>query len=166
MDDLKVDVYPHGREADAVEWPQGRPEVEIKDRGCKLVLIFEDMSGEGNVVELRLLPDTKALEPRVLRQFAPQAELYLASARAAMGFKRDDLSGAIEALREVGRPGRGLTGKFYRVIAERYEALVTEGEPHPVKALGEIHHVAISTASRWITEARRRGLVQGKGRGR
>jgi len=36
---------------------------------------------------------------------------------------------------------------------------VSEGEAHPVKALGEIHHVTISAASRWVKEARRRGYV-------
>ena len=35
-----------------------------------------------------------------------------------------------------------------------------EGEPHPVKALSEFHHVTISAASRWVKEARRRGYIE------
>jgi hypothetical protein len=53
---------------------------------------------------------------------------------------------------------------FYWVIAANYRALVAGGEPHPVKALAAQHHVTISAASRWLKEARRRGLV-GDGNG-
>ena len=56
-------AYPAGRGG------QGLPEVVIKDRGCELVLVFPDMSGEGNIRELRLLPDAEELEPRVLRRY-------------------------------------------------------------------------------------------------
>ena len=117
----------------------------------------DDFFGEGPLQELRLLPDAEELKPRILRRFAPQAELYLAYARA--GMRMEDVQAAAAALREAGGPGRGHGGEFYRKIATNYRALTAEGEPHPVKALAEIHHVSISAASRWITEARRRGYI-------
>lgn len=162
MEDPKVTVYPHGMET----FPEGPPQVRIVDRGCELVLTFApgDVSGEGNITELRLVPGTEQLEPRVLRRFAPQAELYLAAARSAMKWKQEDFRGALEALRQIGRPGRGLSDQFYRLIAESYKALVAEGEKHPVKSLGENHHATISAASRWVKEARRRGLIKEKGK--
>jgi hypothetical protein len=153
------------------EFPDGPPTAVITYRGCRLILRFAegDILGEGDVQELRLLPDTQTLELRVLRQFAPQAELYLAYARAAMRIlepkktaeerreKWDRLRASAEALREISGPGRGLTDGFYRTIAEEHQALLDGGEPHPIKALGENHHVTISAASHWIKEARRRG---------
>ena len=70
-----------------------------------------------------------------------------------------DLRAAAETLRHIGRPGRGLSDDFFRLVAAHYTALVAEGEKYPVKALGEAHHGTISTASRWVTEARRRGYL-------
>jgi hypothetical protein len=156
------------------EFPNGPPTVVITHRGVRLVLRFApgDITAEGDVQELRLLPDTETLKPKVLRQFAPNADVYLAFARAAMR-KPDPEAGTPEAryqkfadaaaaLRQIAGPGRGLTDEFYRTIATNFEALVAEGEPHPVKALGENNHVTISAASRWVKEARRRGYLPEK----
>ena len=79
--------------------------------------------------------------------------------------RREKLHAAAMALREISGPGRGLTDEFYQRIAEEYAAFVDGGEPHPVKALGEIHHVTISAASRWIKEARRRDYIDTRGVG-
>jgi hypothetical protein len=115
-----------------------------------------------------VLPGTDRLEPKVLRRFAPQAEQYLAYARAAMQLfgpegtpesRWERFRSAGQTLREIGGPGRGLSDEFYRRIAQNYEALTAEGEPHPVKALSEIHHVTISAASRWIKGAKLRGYI-------
>ena len=155
------------------EFPDGPPTAVVKHRGFELVLRFApgDFVGEGDLQELRLLPGKEDLRPRVLRQFAPQAELYLAYARAAMQIfgpegmpetRWENFRGAGEALRRIAGPGRGLQDEFYRTIAKNYEALVAEDEKHPVKALSEIHHVTISAASRWVKEARRRDLLPGK----
>jgi len=114
----------------------------------------------------------------VLRRFAPQAELYVAYARNALrtyGLARFDseetsderleaLADATEPLRQVGRAGRGLSPAFYATIADQYKLLVEQGEPHPVKALGEMHGATISAASRWIKEARRLELLPQKER--
>jgi hypothetical protein len=99
----------------------------------------------------------------VLRQFAPRSPLYLQYARAAMTDNDDDWTGSLRALREIGATRRGLGDEFYRQIGSNYAAITAEGEPHPVKALAEMHHVVISTASRWITEARRRGYITERG---
>ncbi len=168
MDEPKVRVYPRGLEDD---FPNGPATAVVTHRGCRLIIRFapEDFWGKGDVQELCLLPDTAKLRPKVLRQFAPQAELYLAYARAAMRiFEQEDVvenrwerfRGAADALRQISGPGRGLSDEFYRVVAANHRALVTEGEPHPVKAVAEIHHVTVSAASRWLTEARRRGLLK------
>jgi hypothetical protein len=169
-----VSVYPQGFEGESPGWPDGPPiAVLTRIGGVRLELRFApgDFRGEGLVQELRLLPDSEQLEPRVLRRFAPQAELYLAFARAAMRIfgpeddpviRREKLHAAAMALREISGPGRGLTDEFYQRIAEEYAALIDGGEPHPVKALGEIHCVTISAASRWITEGRRRGYIDAK----
>jgi hypothetical protein len=67
-----------------------------------------------------------------------------------------------QALRDLGSTRRGLSPDHYRQVADQYAWLLAEGEKHPVKALGEMHHVTISAASRWIKEARRRGLIDEK----
>jgi hypothetical protein len=166
-DEPNVKVFPHGL---SHEFPNGPPTAVIAHRGCRLVLRFGegDYAGEGQLQALELHPDAETLEPRVLRRFSPQAELYVAYARAAMRVfgpegtpesRRDNLRGAAEALRQIGGPGRGLSDEFFRTIAKHYDAIVSEGEPHPVKALGEAHSVTIGAASRWIKEARRRGFI-------
>jgi hypothetical protein len=170
-DEPQVKVWPRGLKD---EFPDGPPTAVVTHRGCQLVLRFapEDFRGEGQLQELRLLPGSKQLGPRHLRQFAPQAELYLAYARSAMRIfgpegtvesRRENFRGAADALRQIGGPGRGLSDQFYRTIAKNYAALVAEGEPHPIKALKEIHHVTISAASRWVKEARRRGYITENG---
>ncbi len=170
-DEPQAKAWPKGLED---EFPDGPPTVVIEHRGCRLVLRFApgDFFGEGQLQELRVLPgETGELRPRVLRRFAPDAELYLAYARAAMQIlgpegtpesRIEKWRGAAEALRQISGPGRGLKPEFYRMIAENYTALVDEGEPHPVKALSEIHHVTISAASRWVSEAKRRRLIRKK----
>jgi hypothetical protein len=161
LDDAETMIYAPRSQPDDPD--DERVRVSMMTEGLELRLYFEDLSAEGPVLELRLLPNTEELEPKVLRRLIPTAPLYAQYARAAVRFDREDVRGAIQALRQVGRPGRGLNDKFYRVVAHQYDALIDEEEPHPVKALGEMNHVSISAASRWITEARRRGYVRSGG---
>ena len=177
MSEVGVDVYPRGLKG---EFPEGPPTAVVTHRGLKLALRFApcDFAGEEGLRKLEVLPETdETLEPRALRQFAPQTELYLAYARAAMRLfgtrldasepeadlsrRYDAISAAGEILREIGRPGRGLSDEFYRTIALHYLTLIEEGEPHPIKTLGETHHVSISAASRWVKGARERGYLDG-----
>jgi hypothetical protein len=157
-------AYPLGLED---EFPNGPPVAVLTHRGVRLELRFApgDVRGEGHVQEMRILPDTDELTPRALRQFAPDAELYLQFARSAMRFFGPDddpqtrhrkLADSARALRELGGPGRGLSDEFYLRIAQTYRALREEGEPHPIKTIGERHHGTISAASRWVKEARKR----------
>jgi hypothetical protein len=168
-DDAQVSVYPLGLED---EYPHGLPTAVVRHRGVKIVLRFAkgDFAGEGQMQELCVRPDTKPVEARVLRLLSSKADLFVDYARSAMriyGTREGTLKERWAAfyrkgktLREVGGPGRGLDDDFYRMIAEHYKTLVDEGEPHPTKALGETHHVTISAASRWITEAKRRGYIE------
>jgi DNA-binding MarR family transcriptional regulator len=59
--------------------------------------------------------------------------------------------------RDVAGPGRGHSPAFYQLLGKRYEMLVDSGEPHPVKAIAAECRVKISTASKWLKKARRRG---------
>lgn len=164
-----VDVYGHGglgpppgRAGLAGLTPEGAG-VIIRERGCELVLHFASAKPGAPLLELRLLPDRgKQLEPSKAREFVPRIEMYMATARAALSWNVDDFRAAAEALRQVARPGRGFSDDFPRLIADQYKAFVREGERYPVKALSEYHHVTISAASRWVTDARRRGLIEPK----
>jgi hypothetical protein len=131
--------------------------VLMKTRGCTLALFFGDLGRQGPVLEVQILPDTAELAPHVLRNLMPQAPLYVQYARAVMTANDVDWIATSKALRDLGSTRRGLSDEFYRLVADNYRAIVAGGEPHPVKALAEMHHVVISTASRWIKEARRRG---------
>jgi hypothetical protein len=139
-----------------------RTSVSIKDRGCELVLFFDDPGRQGPLLEVRLLPATDELAPHVLRQFLPQAPLYTQYARMVMTDNQGDWLATATALRDMGSTRRGLSDDFYRLISRNYASLRAEGEKHPVKALSEMHHVSISAASRWLTEARERGMLDGK----
>jgi hypothetical protein len=169
--DPRVQVYAQGTEN---EFPGGPPTVVVTHDGFHFELRFADgdVRGEGPLQELRITAEKPPLKPRALRRFSPQTEIYVALSRAALRVfgpegtpesRRKDLAGAVDALREVAGPGRGHPDDFYRKIATSHAALVSEGEPHPVKALSQNHHVTISTASRWVKEARRRGYIEPKG---
>jgi len=148
-----------------VEVHDPRTSVTIKEHGCELVLFFADFGRQGPVREIRILPDTKELKPATLRQFLPNAPRYVQYARSVFTSKADSWRSSALALRKLGATKRGLGEDFYRIVAESYAALIAEGEPHPVKALAQLHHVGISTASRWIKEARRQGLIKDEGSG-
>lgn len=142
---------------------EDRVVVSMKSHGCELLVFFTDLSGEGPIQEFRLLPDSSELEPKTLRQFAPQAPLYVQHARAMIRWDRGEIAETAAALRTIGATRRGLGDDFYKLVAQNYEALVAEGERHPIKALAEMHHVVVSTTSRWVTEARNRGLIPQRG---
>src|SRR5574340_1011459 len=91
-----VRVFPRGLEDEwTLEGPSGeaRPSAVVAHRGFELVFRFApgDLGGRGELQELWVRPGDESLEPRTLRRFAPQAELYLAHARAAMRFMSDPL---------------------------------------------------------------------------
>lgn len=156
-----VQVYGHGK----LGPPRGLEGLShegagaiIRAGGCEVVLHFASAEQDAPLLEIRIRPDQG--DPAHARHLVPQLSLYLATARAAMSFKLEDFRRAVELLRLVGRPGRGLPPDHYRVIAAQYKALVREGEQHPVKALATENGADISTASRWVTEAKSRGLIE------
>jgi hypothetical protein len=147
--------------------PPTEREVVIQHRGLELVLLFSSFP-DGDLIEMLVAAGSAGapLAGRELRQVAPDADLYIAYARAAMNWmnpdvpsRKEDFRRAAEALRPLGGPGRRLPPKFYRNIAQQHDAMVAAGEPHPVKAISEAHHVTISAASRWLSKARQLGFL-------
>lgn len=54
-----------------------------------------------------------------------------------------------------------LTGSFYQEFAERYKALILEGEKHPIKTLQRLYYPfkSVKHVQSYATEARKRGLL-------
>jgi hypothetical protein len=153
-----VSVYGHGGLSEGAG-------AIIKERGCSLTLHFSGPERDATLLELRIRPDRgKRLDPAKARELIPELDLYLATARAALAWEIKDFREAVEALQQVTRPGRGYPDDHNRIVAKKYNALVAEGEAYPVKALAAMYpgRTHISTASRWITEARRRGYLPPK----
>jgi hypothetical protein len=145
-----------------VEVHDSRTSVAMIEGGVKLTLFFPDesgLSGDADPVEIRLEPHNKRqlFDPWRLM---PGLPLYVSYARAAMAWRWGDAGRALTALRELGATRRGHKDDFYRAVAELHTALVDQGEPHPVKALAAMQPVDISTASRWVKEARQRGYLK------
>lgn len=168
----QVEVYRYGFPNETKPPEDGPPTAIVRHNGLELVFRFKkgDVDAEGDVQEVRIRPWGEPLEPRALQRFAPHADFYVAFARSALRWNpldheasNEKLGAAADALLKIAGPGRGLPPHFYKVIATQYEALVTEGEPHPVKALAKSHHVTISAASRWLKTARERGHLEPKG---
>jgi hypothetical protein len=137
-----------------------RLSVSIEEEGGTLVLFFPrdtGWSGESKLLEVQLLPRKR--EPFEPWKLMPRLPLLMQYARASLAHRGDDIDATLRALRAVGAPRRGHSPDFYLAVAKSYEALRAEGELHPVKALAKSQPVDISTASRWIKEARRRGLI-------
>jgi hypothetical protein len=127
--------------------------------GVMLHMRFPAWDGKGEVLEVRLLPDASELDPTIMRYIGKQFPVLVEHARASIAGREGDATSAIRALRAAGRTTRGLGEQHYRLVAVQYEALVANGEKAPIKALGEMNHVTISAASRWVKEARRRGYT-------
>jgi hypothetical protein len=118
------------------------------------------MSGEGEVLEVRVLPDVRAIAPQVMTRLGTRFSLYAQYARAALTWETESARSALAALRKLGRTSRGLSPDHYVHVARVFNAIVAEGEPHPVKALAQYFHTDISNASRWVKECRRRDLIE------
>jgi len=145
-----------------VEVHDPRTSVAMVEGGAKLTLFFDAetaQTGEADLLELRIEPHDCS-DPLQLSWLVPKLPLYLSYARASLAWRHDDAQRALRALRTLGTSRRGLGDEFYRSIAQCYEAIVAEGEPHPVKALAALQHAHISTASRWVKGARERGFLK------
>lgn len=137
----------------------------MKTDGVELVLFFADHSGEGDVLEVRVLPDTHPVSADVMSRIGRGMATYMQYARSSIRFDASEkdiegLRSRLETIRRFGKTSRGLPEDHYRLVAGIFNSLVAEGSPHPVTALGKALHTDISNASRWVKEARRRGLIQ------
>jgi hypothetical protein len=140
-----------------------RVSVATQEEGATLTLFFDPATawaGDAPLLEIRLTPTAVGeLKPWLL---SPRLLHHLQLARARLARSSGDITAAIQALRAVNAPRRGLNDDFLRAVAQQHETLVAEGEPYPVKTIADMQAVDISTASRWITTARRRGLLEHK----
>lgn len=153
------------REGGKTRWVTHDPRVsvEIQEEGAAVTLFFDPdraLAGDAPLLEVRLTPTAGG-------EFAPWKLLpelpkYTAYARASLTWDTDGAGAALRALRKVNRTRRGMSDDQLRAVAESYESLIAEGEQHPVKALAALQHVDKSTASRWISAARARGLLDRK----
>lgn len=138
-----------------------RLSVSLKDAGVEVLLFFpeSDFSGDTDVLEVRVLPHVKAVTPQALQHVGRRYSMYAQYAGATIKFDGADVRGTLATLRQAGKTSRGLSQDHYVLVAHQYNALVAEGHPYPVKALGEVLYTDISNASRWVKEAKRRGLI-------
>jgi hypothetical protein len=136
-----------------------RVSVSMQEKGATLILFFDPeraLAGDA-LLEVRISPtEAGVFEPWRLLPALPH---YVQYARAAMAHKRGDAAAALDALQRRNSPGRGLDERFLRDVADYYMTLVEGGERYPIKALASLRDVDKSTASRWITAARQRGLL-------
>ena len=118
---------------------------------------------EGPLLEVRILPDTKELAPRTLREFLPKASQYVRYARAVLTNDKDVWRSSAQALRQVGATRRAAWARTSIASSRKTTRPgIAEGEPYPVKALADMHQVGISTASRWVKGARDAKLIPPK----
>ncbi len=65
------------------------------------------------------------------------------------------------------RPGRhGHPDSYYQEVADTYRRCLLNGESHPIKVIAEAQVVSRNTASGWVREARKRGLLEPAHKGR
>jgi hypothetical protein len=148
-----------GRKVTTVNDP--RTSITIQEEGSEISLFFDPdraFAGDATLLEVRLTPAPDGtFEPwRLL----PNLPLHTQYARAVLANSRQDIVGALSALRQSNAPRRGLSNDFLRTVARLHESLVSEGERYPVKAIARSQRVDISTASRWVAAARKRGFLQ------
>jgi hypothetical protein len=140
-----------------------RVSVSMQEAGATVTLFFDPErahAGDAPLLEVRLTPPENG-------EFAPwrllpKLPLHTRYARASLTWEHEGAAAALRALQAVDERRRGLSDDRLRAVAEIYEGLVAEGERYPVKALAALQHVDKSTASRWITAARRRGFLETK----
>lgn len=137
-----------------------RVSVEMQEEGATLTLFFDParaFAGDSPLLEVRLTPTAAGrFEPWRL---VPTLPLHVRYARASLAWDQGDVVAALDLLRPKVRTRRGLSDDFLRLVTQVYESLVREGEAYPVKALAATQQVDKSTASRWLSAARERGIL-------
>jgi hypothetical protein len=137
-----------------------RRSVEMQDENATITLFFARDGDARTPVEVRLVPTAGGrFAPWNLIPRLPRLVQY---ASGCLAWDRGGAGAALEALRESGKARRGLSDDMLRIVVDDYKTLIADGEPHPIKALANLRSVDKSTASRWVTAARRRGLLEQK----
>jgi hypothetical protein len=141
-----------------------RVSVSVQEEGATLTLFFDPetaLSGEAPVREIRLTPTAGGeFQPW---QLLPRLPHHLHYVRGVLARRPDVASAGLDALRQMGRTRRGLSDEWLRIVAQRYESLVADDERYPIKALAAMEHADKSTASRWVSAARKRGFLRAQG---
>jgi hypothetical protein len=121
------------------------------------VRVAEGGDGRLHVVDLRV---EGVVSAEVLRSIpigrieaAANAQLHASAPRA-----RPRRASATIAARLRTNAVRGYPDAFYDAVASAYRALATSS-PRPVAELAAANGVPVTTAQRWVKEARRRGLL-------
>jgi hypothetical protein len=118
----------------------------------------EHFDFEPGTPSVRLTEELVPLDPVALQRIASNYTSYLELARHAVVLEQEGMTGALRRLRPGRKPAR-LTDDFYRLVAEDFRSR-REATSAPLKELAAVQHVDISTASRWVKEARRRGYLE------
>jgi hypothetical protein len=180
-----TDVSDDGRTV-TVTWTLGRDD---GGQGRLRVEFEAPPSLQIATVELSL-PD--GVRPSDLKRFAWTKWLRVAEARmalhraghsiesvmlGAMSTQWRDMEASIKGARTGGRPSRAKPGgtrpgragypqEFYERIARRYEFLVAMRDPAPIQRIAEEEGASRDSTARWISVARKRGLLGPGLRGR
>jgi hypothetical protein len=105
-------------------------------------------------------PDGATIDTTVLRRIPLGRWEGWINTRAQHGVRLPGLPELEEEPLQA-RPGRDRGDDFYRQVAAVYAALVDpkRRERAPAARLAELNDVPLTTAKRWIKEARRRGFL-------
>jgi len=110
--------------------------------------------------QLSVVDDRVVAEPVRWRDGRPPVTAELAT----RGWETTDPQQAVRrpapapAARELDEGRRGRPDAFYRDVASTYRHLAS-ASPRPAAELAEANRVPVTTAHRWIKEARRRGFL-------
>jgi hypothetical protein len=138
-----------------------RVSVSMQEEGATVTLFLDPdraWAGDAALLEVRLTPTKSGdFQPWLFMKTLP---FHLQYARATLAREHGDAHAALHALRQLSSTRRGHSDDFLRIVAQLHSQLIKEGEPHPIKALAKTQDVDVSTASRWVTAARQRGLLE------
>jgi hypothetical protein len=130
---------------------------EGDDGRLHLVEMHVDAPGQLSAEVLRSIPVGR-IEAAANAQLHPSAPEGAAAAPwpGEMGALAPESLRLPDELRTADEPGRGYPDMFYGAVAAAYRLLAV-ASPRPVAELAGANEVPVTTAQRWVKEARRRG---------
>jgi len=159
-------------DSDYRRWPRCRVTVYDSENPWPLMLAFAHIGDAPAFLGFEVLAEKdemvdigneQSLDPKSFARLARMLPMYVEYALAEIEWKSGDKVKALEALRDAGKSRRGLPDKFYEEIGAEYLSRVAKGDPHPIKSIADERPVHKSRASRWVSEARRRGYITTEG---